>query len=234
LKDDNNSTVCFQYSLQRYICDFVNPIDKIVYLVNGDFWHANPLLYESDNLTKIQKHNIWHDKNRTRYLESKGFIVIILWESEIYWNKELVKNKIRASRKMATPSALHAEDTGIDTQDAHQDWSNKIRKLWFRKKKGRPKKVKIQKICLTCKKTFEVMSHNRQRKYCSQTCCLIGRRKVSRPTKKQLKKLVSEKPFSKIASDFGVSDKTIRKWCDSYGIRVGNRLGFWSKKRKIR
>jgi hypothetical protein len=64
LQDDKNATVCFQYPIQRYICDFVDVNNKIVYCVNGDFWHANPILYDACNLTNIQKHNIHHDIQR--------------------------------------------------------------------------------------------------------------------------------------------------------------------------
>lgn len=46
----------------------------------------------------------------------------------------------------------------------------------------------------------------------------LKRRKVQRPTKEELEKLLLEKPATKIAEQFGVSDKSIAKWAKSYGI----------------
>lgn len=54
-------------------------------------------------------------------------------------------------------------------------------------------------------------------------------RKVERPFKEELEKLVWEKPASQIAKDFGVSGKAIEKWCKAYGIQKPPR-GYWTKK----
>lgn len=54
-------------------------------------------------------------------------------------------------------------------------------------------------------------------------------RKVVRPTKDQLMKLVWEKPTQQLAKDFGVSDKAIDKWCKSYNLSKPPR-GYWAKK----
>lgn len=53
-------------------------------------------------------------------------------------------------------------------------------------------------------------------------------RKVVRPSKEELEKLVWEKPTLQIAKDFGVSDKAIEKWCKSYNISKPPR-GYWAK-----
>jgi len=57
----------------------------------------------------------------------------------------------------------------------------------------------------------------------------IHTRKVERPTKEELQKLLWEKPTAQIAKDFGVSDKAIEKWCKAYGIEKPPR-GYWLKK----
>lgn len=54
------------------------------------------------------------------------------------------------------------------------------------------------------------------------------RRKVERPSKEELFKLVWEMPTIKLAEKFGVSDKAIGKWCKSYGIDKPPR-GYWRK-----
>jgi hypothetical protein len=56
----------------------------------------------------------------------------------------------------------------------------------------------------------------------------LSRRKVNRPTKEELTKLVWELPSSKLSDRFGVSDKSISKWCEFYGISKPPR-GYWSK-----
>ncbi|RAM48904.1 MAG: hypothetical protein C6Y22_25155 [Hapalosiphonaceae cyanobacterium JJU2] len=57
----------------------------------------------------------------------------------------------------------------------------------------------------------------------------IHTRKVERPSKEELQKLVWEKPTTQIAKDFGVSDKAVEKWCKVYGIEKPPR-GYWIKK----
>ena len=131
LKDDLNPEIYFQYPIQRYVCDFVDVDRKIVYRVNGDFWHGNPILYTGE-LNTIQKHNKKQDRNCKIFLERRGFFVCDIWESDIYWNKELVIKNIRATREKANPLALHARDTGSVTQAAHcDDWSKRLKELWF-------------------------------------------------------------------------------------------------------
>jgi hypothetical protein len=53
-------------------------------------------------------------------------------------------------------------------------------------------------------------------------------RKVERPTREVLEKLLWEMPTSKIAKQFGVSDNAVAKWAKSYGLNKPPR-GHWSK-----
>ncbi|PLZ99338.1 hypothetical protein CEN50_07605 [Fischerella thermalis CCMEE 5268] len=57
----------------------------------------------------------------------------------------------------------------------------------------------------------------------------IHTRKVERPSKAELQKLVWERPTTQIAKDFGVSDKAVEKWCKVYGVEKPPR-GYWVKK----
>jgi hypothetical protein len=56
----------------------------------------------------------------------------------------------------------------------------------------------------------------------------LTQRKVIRPSKEELEKLLWEKPTSQLAIQFGVSDKAIEKWAKSYKISKPSR-GYWSK-----
>lgn len=56
----------------------------------------------------------------------------------------------------------------------------------------------------------------------------INSRKVERPSKEELEKLLWEKPTTQIAEQFGVSDKAIEKWAKLYEISKPTR-GYWTK-----
>jgi hypothetical protein len=55
-------------------------------------------------------------------------------------------------------------------------------------------------------------------KYCSLVCCGLSKRKVDRPSKKQLEKLIKAHPLTHVGKMFNVTDNTIRKWCKSMEI----------------
>lgn len=209
---DADGEIYFQYPIQRYVCDFVDVQNKIVFRIHGDFWHANPILYDQNKLTEIQKHNIKQDKNAKTFLEKNDWKVVDIWESEIKWNKPLVIDKIRAMRKMANPSRLHREDTGIVTQIAHYEWSEQLKNLWFKE----PKQiVKTKLVCNFCKNDFYVSAKNKRakkKKYCSVNCRQHGSRKVDRPSKETLMEELKTMSFSACGRKYGVSDKAIRKW----------------------
>lgn len=55
------------------------------------------------------------------------------------------------------------------------------------------------------------------------------KRKVVRPSKEELLKMIWEKPMVVLAKEFGVSDKAIAKWIKAYGIEKPP-IGYWAKK----
>ncbi len=62
--------------------------------------------------------------------------------------------------------------------------------------------------------------------YCSGKCSALDNRKVNRPDKETLHKLLWEKSTVQIAKQYGVSDKAVAKWAKSYGIDKPPR-GYW-------
>jgi hypothetical protein len=54
-------------------------------------------------------------------------------------------------------------------------------------------------------------------------------RKVERPSKEELEKMIWETSVSEVARKFGVSNVAVAKWCKSYGISRPPR-GYWAKK----
>ena len=63
-----------------------------------------------------------------------------------------------------------------------------------------------------CQECGCVITKYSKSKLC-QTCCKKLQRKVERPSREELKELIRNTPFVKIAEQFGVSDKAICKWC---------------------
>lgn len=66
--------------------------------------------------------------------------------------------------------------------------------------------------CLICQK--DVFGT----KYCSQGCARIGSRKINRPKKEELSKLINEKTWVEIGLLFNISDNAVRKWAKNYGL----------------
>lgn len=75
---------------KRNVCFYDFRIGGLIFELNGDFWHANPLKYKPDDLVnypisgpRVAK-DIWRDDEFKRNLaESKGFWVITIWEYQM-------------------------------------------------------------------------------------------------------------------------------------------------------
>lgn len=76
-------------------------------------------------------------------------------------------------------------------------------------------------------KDFNISLQNNMTKKCIESH--LKSRKVERPSKEDLHKLLWEMPTQKIAKIYGVSDKAIEKWSKYYGIDKPPR-GYWTKK----
>lgn len=76
-------------------------LDKIILEIQGDYWHANPDLYdEHDNIHyiygTITAKDIWErDKEKEKIAIKKGYLVFYLWEKDIKnMNDKELKTKI--------------------------------------------------------------------------------------------------------------------------------------------
>lgn len=59
----------------------------------------------------------------------------------------------------------------------------------------------------------------------------LNQRRVIRPPREELEKLIKDEPFLKIGERFGVTDNSIRKWCKYYQIEVPNYpKGYWRRR----
>lgn len=68
--------------------------------------------------------------------------------------------------------------------------------------------------CLNCGASITKYSKSG---LCSK-CQSITTRKVDRPNREDLKKLIRNYPFTTLAQKFNVSDNAIRKWCKAEGL----------------
>jgi very-short-patch-repair endonuclease len=72
----------------------------VVIEVNGNQWHANPDVYDKDDLIKtwdglLTAQEIWErDDCRKKQIESFGYDVIILWETDIRKNINEIKEML--------------------------------------------------------------------------------------------------------------------------------------------
>ncbi len=195
--------IVFQGEIQRYCVDFLDEKNKICYEINGNYWHANPKIYR-ENLTECQKWNIYRDKNKIDYLESKGYKVIVIWEDEI--DSYVLENK---NNKLSEEYVSYVERCikGIN----HNRYISKS-------------KIKILKDipkCVDC--GCEVKWKT------SKTCYKCSQQRKSNNAKfqidtKTLQTEVETMSLTDIGRKYGVSTTTVKRKCDSYGI-------YWRKNR---
>jgi len=83
-----------QYRMSKWVFDFYLPEFNTIIECQGDYWHANPLLFEESKLNKIQLKNIDRDKRKIKFIEENQINSIFLWECEIHSNIEEIKNML--------------------------------------------------------------------------------------------------------------------------------------------
>lgn len=101
------------------------------------------------------------------------------------------------------------------------------------KKSGiyRNKRYNISDLCQDTNINFENVNSNTR--YCSECGALITRhsktglcvecahkrsRKVERPSREELKKMIRSMPFTEIGETYDCTESTIRKWCKTYKL----------------
>src|SRR5690606_19967799 len=98
----------FQKKQYSPIVDILIENLKLVIECNGDVWHANPEIYKPNDI--IYKYTgpteasyIWKfDQSRIEQIESFGYKVLIIWESEYKSNRQLTEKKILDAIKNQT------------------------------------------------------------------------------------------------------------------------------------
>lgn len=100
IKNYIDSGVEANVSIGNFIVDIIK--NKKIIEFYGDFWHANPLIYESGDILKgyqldIRKaEDIWNkDLKRTEYLNGIGYDVMVIWENEWINDKQKCIDRIK-------------------------------------------------------------------------------------------------------------------------------------------
>ena len=79
--------------------------------------------------------------------------------------------------------------------------------------------VKYEKVgILRERKTYKKVHRGEDGKTDKERLRAYNQRKVERPNKEDLMRMIKEKTFTSIAKEFNVSDKAIVKWCKYYGL----------------
>lgn len=95
--------------------------------------------------------------------------------------------------------------------------TKKYKKITKESAPSRIEEKKKYNKCATC----SIETYNK--KYCSDKCSKLAKRKVDRPTKEQLIEILKDKNWTKTAKMFGVSDVAVRKWAKQYGITTNRK-----------
>jgi very-short-patch-repair endonuclease len=80
---------CYQAFIGKFSIDFYIKKLKLCIFVDGDYWHANPSLYDKNKImyNGLLASQIWErDSFVTNNLINKGYKVIRIWENEINSN----------------------------------------------------------------------------------------------------------------------------------------------------
>jgi len=100
-----------QYHIDRYVCDFAFPDKRIIFEVQGDYYHVNPsykkqaynpetlITFEGKRLPIMQIAQLKKDKIRFDFLKKSGWKVYPVWESNLYKNRANVTETVKSILK---------------------------------------------------------------------------------------------------------------------------------------
>ena len=84
-----------QYRYGKWRFDFFIESFKTIIECDGDFWHANPMFYDRNNLKyPVQCERVENDKKKNEFVKSKGFEMMRFWEYDIMNNFENIEKEL--------------------------------------------------------------------------------------------------------------------------------------------
>ena len=94
--------------MNKFMCDFCFPQQKVIIEVNGDYWHANPKKYLGKELHPQQNKSINKDKAKEAYIttvDNRSWTYIVLWENEVYTDVVRCVDRVEKALKNKPPVA---------------------------------------------------------------------------------------------------------------------------------
>ena len=70
-------------------------VGDFVIEVDGDFWHANPVVQGDKPLKPVQQKNLANDRRKDGYIAARGMTMIRVWENDINKNIDCCIARIR-------------------------------------------------------------------------------------------------------------------------------------------
>jgi len=84
-----------QKVLGNKIFDFYIPSKNMMIEVDGDYYHANPLIYEAKDLNKMQIRNVRNDKFKDVLAKGNGYVIERVWEYDLNNDYAGQKNRFK-------------------------------------------------------------------------------------------------------------------------------------------
>jgi len=81
-------------AVKMKIYDFYLPKINTLIEIDGDYFHANPLIYEGKKLNKMQLRNQRNDKFKDTLAKGSGYKIERIWEYDLKNNLEDVRERI--------------------------------------------------------------------------------------------------------------------------------------------
>lgn len=92
----NDREVKLKLNNNIYYFDGYDPVNKIVYEFNGDYWHGNPIKYRCNKINVINNITYGVLYNNTiqkeKILKNNGYLLVSIWETEFNNIKKMYKN----------------------------------------------------------------------------------------------------------------------------------------------
>lgn len=99
-----------EYSFEGFYYDFWIKDTSLFLEVQGDYWHANPLVYpDKTKINVIQKGNVKRDHIKRLTAKKYGFYAVYLWETDIKKNEDMIREIIKKYTRIAYEKAKNLE-----------------------------------------------------------------------------------------------------------------------------
>jgi len=98
-----------QVYIEGKLVDGFDPVKKIIYEFDGDFWHGNPKIYNKNDTNRVNKSKFGDLYSSTvekkNFLKKKGYTVISIWESD--WREFCRFNHIKLEKPHVNKKYKH-------------------------------------------------------------------------------------------------------------------------------